>query len=286
MAAYHDDADLFYEICTNITSAHDLSEYLFEHVVLDQFLNKIGKKEMQLKQNRANMLQKEINGILKNYQMRLALLENLQREIAYMNDFQYDADEYRMLLLHNQEIEIMPSASPETLTLHYKTHLDFFDPGQYETMRATQTSYLNKFDDDVKLVLDKIFSYEPEYRIKTDMIFDISSIGATGVNKADSRYHKNPNFIPNPHIYYYDCWYETKRSVAEFLGKAEYVSIIQQLLAATKTITVTDVTVMKKLVELIKDSTYHCIEDSQGNCLSFEEVLAKEKENAASHNAA
>lgn len=134
------------------------------------------------------------------------------------------------------------------LILDILTPITYFDVTAYKLMRQNPNSRLNQASEHIIALFDDHFLNE-RYIIHT-----ATSIKIDIFNSTISRTNQNSEvqtYYANPHIMLFNCWGTNKAHILSALNKKEYIIAIEQMIAATKNLNFTDLTVVEEFIRHI-----------------------------------
>ena len=153
--------------------------------------------------------------------------------------------------------------------LEIKTPLSFFED---EDWKLVKKGVLEKCEERYRGVVDAIFKRQIELMTDTAVLIRI--------NNYDVRFYEVEGYkygIPNPHIYYYNCWGDNESVITKHLTNQDYAEAYMQIKASLSGINLTDGPVITRFVEGLADfSDIPCIRDFKTNkTMTLEEASGK-----------
>ena len=235
---------------------NDLKEKLFEladNIKEHQLSNLISLK---------TRIQEGINMQLNSLQVRYADLENVNTKIRYQTLTQDDSNikDFTNYLMKNKYIT--------NLNLLNRTSLKFniFAPIKYYDIEALQVYYKKDYSPITKhpniAKLFKLIFMEQKYSIYFDIpiMMDLMNIH-WGVYLSA----RLQNQIPHPHIVTYNCWGTNKTFIDKAISTQDFITAVEQMVAAAKNINFTDTVVLDSFIRdlLVKNNYYKAIQKTE-----------------------
>lgn len=151
--------------------------------------------------------------------------------------------------LKNKSVQIL-NTKPDGLLLAICDTMDYYDEDEFHRLEQRRESYFYSFDHFTQRVLHGIFA-ENLGTFKVSSVFRFNSTSLVPTDRGFYTTELINNFLPNPHLYFYQCLGGNAAPIQEFIVKGEYDAAIQQAVAATKNINFADSTVIQSLADWI-----------------------------------
>lgn len=201
----------------------------------------IAKRELE---NNEAHFKREIESYETNIRKMYESLAEIQRKKLSLKSVSAD-DVLPFLdaLKNNPLIETLDTTN-DKLTLRITAPLQYYDPDDYKCYVTNKNSKINNYFNDIeKEILYDTF-INKKYGIILEAIIHITivddlSIGALNFRAQSSSPEQFKN-IPNPHLYYYNCWSEARHVLAKAIANNNYEVIIPQMIAAVQSVNVAE----------------------------------------------
>ena len=184
---------------------------------------------------------------------------------------------------NNPAIETLDS-TPNLLTLRITAPLQYYDPEDYKAYVNNPNSKINTvFSENEKEILYETFITR-KYGIILQAIIhlELTSDMSVGGIRFAAQQGRSADFteIPNPHLFYYNCWSEARSQIAKALSNNDYELIIPQLIAAIQSINVAEgASFVARFLNDIRSDTWadrlHFIEYATNEKYTFKELIIK-----------
>jgi len=186
---------------------------------------------------------------------------------------------------HNKTLSLV-DLHDSSLSFIIDTKLEWFDVDFYE--HARDRGEIFNFDaysgcttEDKKLLMDAIFSNDPQFAIRMCAFYEIdmstASVGViSGYDYGDARTKK---YIPNPHLQRHACLGSYREPIRENLRRNNIIGAIQQCAASAGSVNLqeTDMTFKPFMASVFK-SNNKILVDNEGNEYTVKEAIQKLKE--------
>lgn len=172
-----------------------------------------------------------------------ALAETQRKMLNLKNVSTDDVLPFLNALKNNPLIETLDTTS-EKLTLRITAPLQYYNPEDYNYYVTNKNSKLNNYFNDIEkeilydTFINKKYGIILEAIIHLTIVSDLS-IGALEFRAQSSSPSQFKN-IPNPHLYYYNCWSEARSVLAKAIANNNYEIIIPQMIAAVQSVNVAE----------------------------------------------
>lgn len=243
----------------------------------NEFYDKVKTALNDAQKERYESLVRELKNKIDDYEERLKNLyldlKEKQKDVIYlihcgMNDKIKDFIE----VLKNDKDSIVyykTLRSGTEILLEIKTPLSFFED---EDWKLVKKGVLEKCEERYRGVVDAIFKRQVELMTDTAVLIR--------TNNYDVRFYEVEGYkygIPNPHIYYYNCWGDNASIITKHLTNQDYAEAYMQIKASLSGINLTDGPVITRFVEGLADfSSIPCIRDFETNkTMTLEEASGK-----------
>lgn len=151
--------------------------------------------------------------------------------------------------LKNKSVQILHTGESGLLLAICDT-MDYYDEDEFHRLEQRRGSYFYMFDHFTQRVLHGIFA-ENLGTFKVSSVFRFNTTTLVPTDRGCYTPKLINNFLPNPHLYFYQCLGGNAVPIQEFIVKGEYDAAIQQAVAATKNINFADSTVIQRLADWI-----------------------------------
>lgn len=222
---------------TKIISHEDI-EHLFKHILAKQITDL------------TKMLNKT-NSDINNYEQTLAALyraaQDYREKIYHQKNKNLFSDELIDYIQKNKAIvKCRPDPSLDGLRLLIRTPLHYYDQNAFDAVANNPRSELNKTPEK-SMLFKAIYSSTPNLELWTDTWCRIRLMEA----KCERVTGYNHKLLPHPHIYAANCWGDNRSYIEKALIQGEYISAIEQIIAATKNLNWFDGTIINWLLNAI-----------------------------------
>jgi hypothetical protein len=127
-----------------------------------------------------------------------------------------------------------------------RTPLHYYDQNAFDAVANNPRSELNKTPEK-SMLFKAIYSNTPSLELWTDTWCRIRLTEA----KCERVTGPNYKLLPHPHIYAANCWGDNQSYIQKALIQGEYISAIEQIIAATKNLNWFDGTIIRWLLNAI-----------------------------------
>ena len=152
-----------------------------------------------------------------------------------------DIEGFSQTLNNSAVIEVLES-SATVLKMRVTAPLQYFESEPFKIYEKNTQSYYNEIYNNnpiLKQILHKIFVTR-EYKLIFQAIVKITILNQYGESDVKIEALGGPmqNFtnFPNPHLYHFNCWQETKNQLNKHLINGNYNAILPQIIAATQSV--------------------------------------------------
>lgn len=146
-----------------------------------------------------------------------------------------------------------------------KTYLEYFDFEFYRhstsrggILNEIPSIYEGPFTDvkNRKLLLDAIFSDEPQMRIKICAVYCLDMRGSVSTHSNYDFPSDCENYIPNPHLQYHACLGNHNQKIRECLGKGDSIMAVEQCISSAKSLNLSEwsATASKFILDVMKSN--------------------------------
>lgn len=214
------------------------------------------------------------------YLNRLEDCKRVEMNLFYRTHNQADSDEFATYLkdMGNVIPRVKVNSVEKFIYFKINTTLCFWDDDKIESILKYDYNYSSS-DEKIKNIVEHILKRKCTLRIENDIVMNLR---LNKVSKTGSGMFESMGWgVPNPHIYYYDCWGGNSKIISEHLLNGNMVAAMAQTIAALSSLTLGDSTVMNalftKTLPIAYDDNLKCIE-RDGAEFSIAEYLEKYKE--------
>ena len=219
-----------------------------------------------------NKLSRSLNRCLSEQTKLNTILGSLQ-PIEVVPDIASRLIEY---LANNKSVKLQ-SIINSSINYTVTTTADYFDGDIYQTYRNNRYSAISRQSADLLQILDAIFLTRS---IKL-AIYSSFSIGIDNTFKIRGDVEYTPaDHLANPHIMRYQCLGTNSSEIYANLRSSNYILAIEQSIAATKNINITDSVVFTDFMQKLKQGTrLKCYRLPDGTHADFQQTLNWLKQN-------
>lgn len=187
------------------------------------------------------------------------LITELAREQAALQDTQCVLKNLRLATLQKSDEILQGMKNKSVQILNYGggallfaicDTLDYYDEDEFLRLEERSGSYFYVFNEYTRRILHGIFA-ENLGTFKVSSVFKFNTSNLIPVDRGWYTKTLIEDFLPNPHLYFYQCLGGNAVPIQEFITKGEYDAAIQQAVAATKNINFADSTVIQRLNDWI-----------------------------------
>lgn len=217
------------------------SKSLLDYTAFKQSLEKMLyiKQTTELDQNITNLQQS-----IERY------TEELQRLYANLSEAHYKKVSFKGGLVDFTPffdfIEKSPEmcilrATTDSVTIRVDTVLKYFDVQHYNILKKNRSGYLYDSSDFVNWLIQQLFETQ-RYVLKIQGVYKMAKNSAY-TNGFEVRALQQPAFFtecPNPHLYFFNCWGQSKAAFFKAIAEQSYDVAALQLIAATQQLTLAD----------------------------------------------
>jgi hypothetical protein len=155
------------------------------------------------------------------YQQQLIGLRNMQ---------ELDVDDFFTYLQKNKSIERY-IVEDNTLTLIIRTAWNYYDEAMFAAIINNPRAKINEYSA-LSRLFKKIYTPTPRFELWTDTAVNIDFVNYK-FSKSDAGHCK---LFPQTHIHNYNCWGGNAALIQKSLGNRDYITMIEQMIAAAKNI--------------------------------------------------
>lgn len=247
---------------------------MFEKIK-EQLMKAMNVKRKQKLENNATEVQNKILELERDLKLYWVDFKKYQKELCFFNMQNTSSaflDFMTVLKEDKDNIISMQFRDGENLMLDIKTPLMFFADEDWMYLRDGIVEMASC--DGTENLLDAIFERKAVLTFGTQIKMCFGSGTVKGPEFSNSE--KN-NGIPNPHIYFYNCWGDNGPLIIRAMNEGDYVSAYLQIKSALMGLTLIDNAVMEKFVlkelEGDKYKNCRCITDvASGKVMTIEEA--------------
>ena len=249
------DSEDFYACIRKITAPYVIE---FRRTQLAELMKKFHESKIKMTENEVAQQRNAVQSAERVYGEAIALLKTLIASYEGLKATEnYDQAEQEMVeyLASNKEIHNL-EINGGYLLFSVATFLNNYDVGAWETFSARGHIYdgnysarmLEVFNDknNRKILLDSIFSDDPQLRIKIAGNYKIDLNSNRLYCASDYDYeHADPiykNYLPNPHIRLFACLGGYKQRVMNALNERNYIAAIEMCVASAGSVNLEETT--------------------------------------------
>lgn len=285
---------IYTEICNNIIRLKELDKVHTESFI-NNLSHAVNKKIIANTKRDYETVVSNIRSYEENLKENYAKKEVLERRMLMQSSAQ--PDDVKALIdtiNNNKAIEII-DANEDTLTILVTAPLQFFTSSDFERYEENTTSYYNlhSYGTDAKYtkpIFHKIFITH-EYKLLlsayVELRVDNSSYTATtlevrarGVHTSGISHHFKS--VPNPHLYFYDCWSKSKTMIQKATTEKNYDLIPILIINSVQTINIAETQSFFKLLNCFEQASWRNkvkILTKEGKEISWDEAVNIEIKN-------
>lgn len=178
------------------------------------------------------------------------------------------------------------AAAAGCISFIVKTYLDVYDPELYREYAKSGYIFENYSNmaygkEDRKLLMDAIFSEDPEFRIKMCGYYCLYLNGYVQTSSNYSYPNKLKDYVPNPHLDRHSCLGSYEPEINKLIRSGNIVGAIEQCIASCMSVNLAEVTMtFKPMMNGIFSSTEKVLLRSDGTEMTVKDAIKylKEKE--------
>lgn len=236
-------------------------------------------------------LEKRIKSIRNEYESTLYKIEEANMKLEgsiVMAESNKDNDELFNYFKDNKQITNV-EAKDGCISFIVKTFLDVYDPDLYRDYAKTghifagYSGYVYN-PEEIKLLMDAIFSEEPEFRIKMKGWYSLNLQGIVKTRLSYPFPSSMKAYVANPHLDLHACLGSYEPEINKLLRSGNIVGAVEQCIASCKSVNIGEVTMtFKPMMNKLFCSKEKLLQRSDGTDMTVPEAITylKEKE----HNA-
>ena len=188
--------------------------------------------------------------------------EELQRLYANLSEAQYKKVSFKGGLVDFTPffdfIEKSPEmcilrATTDSVTIRVDTVLKYFDVQHYNILKKNTGGYLYDSSDFVNWLIQQLFETQ-RYVLKIQGVYKMAK-NSTYTNGFEVQAIAQPAYFtecPNPHLYFFNCWGQSKSAFYKAITEQSYDVAALQLIAATQQLTLADSTVFIRFRRVLR----------------------------------
>lgn len=245
---------------TEIVEQSNLLEKI-KRAQLKETLNNFKKRQLYELERTINDTQRIINEASEKH--RLYLQKLILNEATYETLKTSTQDDENTLLdyleTNKNIVNFGTEVRDRTVNLKIRAHtpIVYYEPQEVEMYfkpgRILDTTIYKKIIDHehgrhayIPALIYAIF-IKQEYRLWVDQTFYIDTNRLT--IRSNRSYSEHSTFMPNPHLYHYNCWGGNTTIIQTCLAQGDLIGAIEQSLASVKAINFTDSAVVRNFYE-------------------------------------
>ena len=269
---------------TELANSESFARYLLKDQ-LAAFEKKLFERKVQAAKNSLDSIEEKMRIAMQDYMNAcnkrieaMALVDGLKT----MADQTEEHTELQEYLINNPRI-CNVSLDESYISFIAKTYLSPHHIDEWEIITQRKQIFdqyrNNKFPDrdDIKLLLDAIFSENRCLKLKMCAYFKMDYFGSQVNSRVSYNYigaNKDlANYIPNPHLYHHNCFGQNKLAIIEQLTSGDAVGAIECAIACTQRINIHESMTFKPFVDDLLSSTGKCLVASDGTEMTVTEAV-------------
>lgn len=208
------------------------------------------KNEIQCIESDINHYNERIGNLLSTRSSRLTTLIGLEQKIANGSENSEIMDYF----LCNKNL-FLNSVNGNNIDFNIVGYLEYFDQDYAETVISNKNSclyYAHDIDNDIAERIYRAIFIDEVLRVKFCASFTFQINGNIRAN--DSRDYSGKDYkecMPNPHLDLYRCLGGAELVINELLLKRDYIGAIEQCVAATKNLNLSDSIVVEQFARIL-----------------------------------
>ena len=255
---------------------------------LEAFEKKLFEQKVHAAERNLQSLENEMQRAMEEYRKAcekrveaIALVSGL-KTMADQTDEHTDLQDY---LLNNPRICCV-SLSDSIISFIVKTYLAPHHIEEWEVMSkgnkifGQYVQYGSKVfnnAENIKLLLDAILSENRCLKLRMCAYFEMDYFGSTVTSRSRYAYaSKNKSlkdYIPNPHLYFHNCFGQNKLAIVEQLVSGDAIGAIECAIACTQRVNIAEGMSFKPFVEYLLSCKEKCLVTEDGKEMSPEEAV-------------
>lgn len=291
----YDDPDVRTTILANINAFS--ASFQWEEAALKEFTNRLANVRNESKLRQINNNIQSVRNNIRNYEESLErYYNNLALYNRELNAFQAlkpdDVSTLIETIKNTKAIELI-NATNSRLVLRVTAPLQYFTPSDFEAYERNMNSTFHQVYDRypiIKQILHKIFVTR-EYKLILQAVINIDintnseNILRIYVNQQDDTDY---NTLPNPHLFYYNCWDKARSEINKFIANNEFDLALLQMVAAVQSVNVAEgASFINRLLMAFQERRWYSIIkilDENNNLCNWEEINKHEVEAQKNQN--
>lgn len=220
-----------------------------------------------------------------------SVVEQIERETVRLEGAKLlaerceDNDELFDYFQNNSQI-VDVEAGAGSISFIVKTYLDVYDPELYREYAKAGYIFDNYSNlaygrDDRKLLMDAIFSEDPEFRIKMCGYYSLYLNGRVQTFPNFSYPNKLKDYVPNPHLDRHSCLGSYEPEINKLIRSGNIVGAIEQCIASCMSVNLAETSMtFKPMMNGIFNNTNRILLRSDGTEMTVKDAIKylKEKE--------
>lgn len=207
----------------------------------------------------------------------LALVDGLKN----MADATEEHTELQNYLINNERI-CNVALENSNISFIVKTFLAPHHIEEWDTISKTGRIFARYTDSgytmqEIKLLLDAIFSSERCLRLRMCAYFNVDYFGTAVTSRSRYNYvEENPdliNYMPNPHLYYHNCFGQNKLTILDQLTQGDAVGAIECCIACTQRVNIHESMTFDPFIDAMLVSKGKCIVAEDGTEMTASEAI-------------
>jgi len=270
---------------TDLTNSDSFRSYLLKGQ-LEAFEKKLFERKVESARRNLTVLEETMNRAMDEYRQAcekrieaMALVDGL-KTMADQIDEHTELQDY---LINNPRI-CNVSLSDSKISYIVKTYLAPHHIDEWDVISKYKQSfdqYINSNftnRDDIKLLLDAIFSEDRNLKVRMCAYFSLDYFGSTATSQIDYNFaaanKELANYIPNPHLHYHNCFGQNKEAILEQLKNGDAIGAIECSIACTQRINIHERASFRPFVQNLLNTEGKCIVAEDGTEMTPKEAVA------------
>lgn len=258
--------DEYERLINEFAKEYDFRSFAIKSICGD-FEGRVIRDELAEKRNEFTRLQRGIQDMLRDYHQRLDSIDSLNTRIMGLEAKLHNQSEQNALADYFTACKnLLPiRINDGALTFVVQTYLTNFSPDMWDTIGSNDHShfyndynYTSEWDDINKRrkLLAAIFSDEAMLKIKVCGVYEMTTRGYVRTYSGYDYPDECKDFMPNPHLHYFNCLGGHEPLINERLGAHDYVGAVVQCMGSAGSINLSEgVTVRNMLGDQIFNGT-------------------------------
>lgn len=237
--------------------------------------------------NKLQNLEDKIQKLYEDYTLLLSKVEDetvrLEGAVVLAEKCEEDNELFDYFRNSMQITNVETSAG--RISFVVKTFLDVYDPELYREFAKTGNIFNNYSTsytiEERKLLMDAIFSENPEFRIKVCGYYSLCLEGRVQTCSGYSYPHSVQDRVPNPHLDRHSCLGSYEPEINKFIRSGNIVGAVEQCIASCMSVNMAEMSMtFKPMMSGIFNSQEKILQRFDGTDMTVKETIKylKEKE--------